>query len=84
MSFRVPTCNVRFIKLFIFEKVTELIIQLREYESGTYGLEDAMIRIKDLQKQKQVRDAQIEQLVQNSNQLQDEVSFLEQENQILR
>lgn len=65
-------------------KVTELIIQLREYESGTYGLEEAMIRIKELQKQRQVRDAQIEQLVQNSNQLQDDVSFLEQENQILR
>ncbi|XP_065202598.1 centrosomal protein of 290 kDa-like isoform X2 [Planococcus citri] len=66
------------------QEVTELIIQLREYESGTYGLEDAMVRIKELQKQKQVRDNQIEQLVQNLNQLQDEANLLEQENQILK
>lgn len=64
--------------------MTELIIQLREYESGTYGLEEAMLRIKDLQKQKQVRDNQIEQLVQNLNQLQDDANLLEQENQILK
>lgn len=65
-------------------QVTELIIQLREYESGTYGLEEAMMRLKELQKQKQVRDLQIEQLVQNSNQLRDDINLLEQENQILK
>lgn len=43
-----------------------------------------MLRIKDIQKQKQVRDNQIEQLVQNLNQLQDEANLLEQENQILK
>lgn len=43
-----------------------------------------MTRIKELQKQKQVRDAQIEQLVHNLNELQDDVNLLEQENQILR
>lgn len=61
-----------------------MIIQLREYESGTYGLEEAMIRIKDVEKQKQVRNAQIEQLIQSSNELQDEINVLEHENQILR
>lgn len=43
-----------------------------------------MMRLKELQKQKQVRDLQIEQLVQNSNQLRDDINLLEQENQILK
>lgn len=69
---------------FIVLQVSELIIQLREYESGTYGLEDAKNKIKNLEKQKQIRDTQIEQLIQSLNELQDEENLLEHENHVLR
>lgn len=59
-------------------------MQLREYESGTYGLEDAASRIKELQKHKDVRDKHIEQLIQAGNKMQDELNQLEQENILFR
>lgn len=65
-------------------QMTEMVIQLREYEAGVYGLSDAVAQIKELKKQKKVRDRHIEQLVQAGNQLQSEANQLEEENLALR
>lgn len=64
--------------------MTEMVIQLREYETGVFGLPDAMEQIKELQKQKKVRDRHIEQLIQAGNQLQADANLLEEENLALR
>lgn len=61
-----------------------MIIQLREYESGEYGLAEAVSEIKELRQQRRVRDRQIEDLVQASNKLQAEASQLEEQNMALR
>lgn len=64
--------------------MTEMVIQLREYETGVFGLPEAMEQIKELQKQKRVRDKHIEQLIQAGNQLQADANLLEEENLALR
>lgn len=64
--------------------MTEMVIQLREYETGVFGLPEAMEQIKELQKQKRVRDRHIEQLIQAGNQLQADANLLEEENLALR
>lgn len=64
--------------------MTEMVIQLREYETGVFGLPEAMEQIKELQKQKRVRDRHIEQLIQAGNQLQADANLLEGENLALR
>ncbi|XP_075238682.1 uncharacterized protein LOC142334491 isoform X1 [Lycorma delicatula] len=64
--------------------MSNMIIQLREYETGEFGLSQAMEQIKELRKQKAVCDKHIEQLVQAGNQLQEEANQLEEENLILR
>jgi cell division protein FtsB len=61
-----------------------MIIQLREYESGEYGLAEAVGEIKELRQQRRVRDRHIEELVQASNKLQAEASQLEEQNMALR
>jgi centrosomal protein CEP290 len=61
-----------------------MIIQLRKYESGEYGLAEAVSEIKELRHQRRVRDRQIEELVQASNKLQAEASQLEEQNMALR
>lgn len=61
-----------------------MIVQLREYESGEYGLAEAVGEIKELRRQRRVRDRQIEELVQSSNKLQAQASQLEEENLALR
>ncbi|XP_054267347.1 centrosomal protein of 290 kDa-like [Macrosteles quadrilineatus] len=66
------------------EEMTEMVIQLREYETGVFGLPEAMEQIKELQKQKKVRDKHIEQLIQAGNQLQADANLLEEENLALR
>ncbi|XP_039287581.1 centrosomal protein of 290 kDa [Nilaparvata lugens] len=66
------------------EEVSNLIIQLREYESGEFGLNEAMEQVRELRQQKAVRDRHIEQLVQAGNQLQEEANQLEEENLALR
>lgn len=65
-------------------QATEMIIQLREYESGEYGLAEAVSEIKELRQQRRVRDKQIEELVQASNKLQAEAGHLEEQNLALR
>ncbi|XP_014239270.1 centrosomal protein of 290 kDa-like isoform X2 [Cimex lectularius] len=52
---------------FRAEEMTELIIQLREYEEGVYGLAEARTEVKELKKQVAVRDKQILTLVQQLN-----------------
>lgn len=64
--------------------MTEMVIQLRDYETGVFGLPEAMEQIKELQKQKRVRDRHIEQLIQAGNQLQADANLLEEENLALR
>ncbi|XP_046686509.1 centrosomal protein of 290 kDa-like [Homalodisca vitripennis] len=66
------------------EEMTEMVIQLREYETGVFGLPEAMEQIKELQKQKKIRDRHIEQLIQAGNQLQADANLLEEENLALR
>ncbi|XP_069705746.1 centrosomal protein of 290 kDa isoform X2 [Periplaneta americana] len=66
------------------QEATEMIIQLREYESGEYGLAEAVSEIKELRQQRRVRDKQIEELVQASNKLQAEAGHLEEQNLALR
>jgi centrosomal protein CEP290 len=61
-----------------------MIVQLREYESGEYGLAEAVSEIKDLRQQCRIRDRQIEELVQTSNNLQAQASQLEEQNLALR
>jgi centrosomal protein CEP290 len=61
-----------------------MIIQLREYESGEYGLAEAVSEIKELRQQRRIRDRQIEELVQASNKLQADASQLEEQNLALR
>ncbi|KAJ9574107.1 hypothetical protein L9F63_008521, partial [Diploptera punctata] len=66
------------------QEATEMIIQLREYESGEYGLAEAVSEIKELRQQCRVRDKQIEELVQASNKLQSEAGQLEEQNLAFR
>ncbi|XP_066903030.1 centrosomal protein of 290 kDa isoform X2 [Halyomorpha halys] len=54
---------------FRAEEMTELIIQLREYEEGVYGLAEARNQVKDLKKQLKIRDSQILKLVEQINTL---------------
>jgi centrosomal protein CEP290 len=61
-----------------------MIIQLREYESGEYGLAEAVSEIKELRQQRRIRDRQIEELVQTSNKLQAQAGQLEEQNLALR
>lgn len=61
-----------------------MIIHLRKYESGEYGLAEAVSEIKELRQQLRIRDRQIEELVQASNKLQAEAAQLEEQNLALR
>uniref|UniRef100_A0A8D9B109 Uncharacterized protein n=1 Tax=Cacopsylla melanoneura TaxID=428564 RepID=A0A8D9B109_9HEMI len=61
-----------------------MIIQLREYEAGTYGLEEAVKQIKDLKRMKELRELRIEELIQAENELGDEANQIELENLELR
>uniref|UniRef100_A0A8D8T8K0 Centrosomal protein of 290 kDa n=1 Tax=Cacopsylla melanoneura TaxID=428564 RepID=A0A8D8T8K0_9HEMI len=66
------------------EETAEMIIQLREYEAGTYGLEEAVKQIKDLKRMKELRELRIEELIQAENELGDEANQIELENLELR
>lgn len=61
-----------------------MIIQLRSYEAGEYGLTEALTQIKDLSQQQAVRDKHIEQLVETANILRGTCDCLEEENLTLR
>ncbi|XP_033017661.1 centrosomal protein of 290 kDa isoform X4 [Lacerta agilis] len=69
------------------EKDKELIDTLkrmRDYESGIYGLEDAVAEIKDLKKQIKIRDHEIETLIKEVNKLELKINDFLDENEDLR
>ncbi|KAJ1521521.1 hypothetical protein ONE63_003184 [Megalurothrips usitatus] len=66
------------------EEITKLIIQLRSYEAGEFGLPEALSQIKELSQQRSVRDKHIEQLVETANQLRNTSESLQEENLTLR
>nr|XP_056702499.1 centrosomal protein of 290 kDa [Euleptes europaea] len=69
------------------EKDKELIETLkrtRDYETGIYGLEDAVAEIKDLKKQIRVRDREIETLIKEVNKLELKINDFLDENEDLR
>lgn len=66
------------------EEMSELVIQLREYEAGEFGLSDAVARIKKLDKTVQKKDSQIEKLIESCNSLEIEFENLEEQNMTLR
>lgn len=61
-----------------------MIIQLRSYEAGEFGLTEALDQIKELSQQRTVRDKHIEQLVETANQLRNTYDSLQEENLTLR
>ncbi|XP_077195096.1 centrosomal protein of 290 kDa isoform X2 [Paroedura picta] len=69
------------------EKDKELIDTLkrmRDYETGIYGLEDAISEIKDFKKQIRVRDHEIQTLIKEVNKLELKINDLLDENEDLR
>lgn len=69
---------------FLSWQITKLIIQLRAYETGEFGLSEALAQIKDLSQQRLVRDKHIEQLVETANMLKSTCDSLQEENLTLR
>lgn len=61
-----------------------MIIQLRAYETGDFGLSEALAQVKDLSQQRLVRDKHIEQLVETANMLKSTCDSLQEENLTLR
>ncbi|KAK6617062.1 hypothetical protein RUM44_005419 [Polyplax serrata] len=66
------------------EEMSNLIIQLREYESSVFGLSDAVIKIKKLEKDILQKDLQAEKLVEICNNLEIKLDYLEEQNVALR
>ncbi|CAI6368037.1 unnamed protein product [Macrosiphum euphorbiae] len=62
------------------EQISKLIIRIREFESGEYGLEEATEQIRKLKQELDVRDRQIKELIDSSNLLHQEADLLEQDN----
>ncbi|XP_027846641.2 centrosomal protein of 290 kDa [Aphis gossypii] len=62
------------------EQISKLIIRIREFESGEYGLEEATEQIRKLKQELDVRDNQIKDLIDSSNLLHQEADLLEQDN----
>ncbi|KAL4149414.1 hypothetical protein QTP88_003367 [Uroleucon formosanum] len=62
------------------EQISKLIIRIREFESGEYGLEEATEQIRKLKQELDVRDKQIKELIDSSNLLHQEADLLEQDN----
>ncbi|XP_022173371.1 centrosomal protein of 290 kDa-like isoform X2 [Myzus persicae] len=62
------------------EQISKLIIRIREFESGEYGLEEATEQIRKLKQELDVRDNQIKELIDSSNLLHQEADLLEQDN----
>ena len=61
-----------------------MIVQLRNYETGEFGLTEALTQIKELTQQRAVRDKHIEQLVETANSLKLTCDNLQDENLTLR
>ncbi|KFQ26607.1 Centrosomal protein of 290 kDa, partial [Merops nubicus] len=66
------------------KELVETLKRMRDYELGTYGLEEAVAEIKDLKKQVNIRDHEIETLVKEVNKHELKINDLLDENEELR
>ncbi|XP_050436659.1 centrosomal protein of 290 kDa isoform X2 [Adelges cooleyi] len=66
------------------EQISKLIIQVRDFESGVFGLEEALEENRKLKRDLEIRDNQIEELIDSSNRLHQEADLLEQDNLAMR
>ena len=66
------------------EEVSNLIIQIRKYELGTFGLPEANLKINKLEKIIKKKEKQLEKLVDITNNLEIKLSTVEEQNVILR
>ncbi|XP_071621880.1 centrosomal protein of 290 kDa isoform X5 [Heliangelus exortis] len=66
------------------KELAETLKRMRRYELGVYGLEEAVVEIKDLKKQIKIRDHEIETLVKEINKLELKINDFLDENEELR
>ncbi|XP_009868117.1 PREDICTED: centrosomal protein of 290 kDa-like, partial [Apaloderma vittatum] len=66
------------------KELAEALKRMRDYELGIYGLEEAVAEIKDLKKQLEVRDHEIETLIKEVNKLELKINDFLDENEELR
>ncbi|XP_055971464.1 centrosomal protein of 290 kDa [Sorex fumeus] len=66
------------------KELVETLKRLKDYESGVYGLEDAVIEIKKCKNQIKIRDREIEGLIKEINKLELKMNDFLDENEALR
>ncbi|XP_030404448.1 centrosomal protein of 290 kDa isoform X2 [Gopherus evgoodei] len=66
------------------KELIEVLKRMRDYETGIYGLEDAIAEIKDLKKQIKIRDHETEGLIKEVNKLGLKINDFLDENEDLR
>lgn len=66
------------------EELSEVIVRLRKYENGEYGLHEAVAEVQSLRKQSKFKDKRIEELTQQANSFQYEACEIKEENNDLR
>ncbi|XP_063119537.1 centrosomal protein of 290 kDa isoform X5 [Rattus norvegicus] len=66
------------------KELVEALKRLKDYESGVYGLEDAVIEIKNYKAQIKIRDGEIEVLTKEINKLEMKINDVLDENEALR
>ncbi|XP_016054929.1 PREDICTED: centrosomal protein of 290 kDa [Miniopterus natalensis] len=66
------------------KELVETLKRLKDYESGVYGLEDAVIEIKTCKNQIKIRDREIEGLTKEINKLEMKINDILDENEALR
>ncbi|XP_007165985.2 centrosomal protein of 290 kDa isoform X1 [Balaenoptera acutorostrata] len=66
------------------KELVETLKRLKDYESGVYGLEDAVIEIKNCKNQIKIRDREIEVLTKEINKLELKINDFLDENEALK